>query len=499
MIFMHKLKRLVLTMGAGSLLALSACSDGGEGGNAGPPVTPEFQRLVEDARYEMEEGNLGESGRLFDEALEIDRQNPGLWVDIARLRFRGGEHIGALEAVDLALTLSPEFAPALLMRAQLVRDAYGLEASLTWFETGLALYPDNISMLAEYAGTLGDLGRSEDMLLAVQKLAELDSRDPRVHYLQAVLAVRGNDPVLASSLLKRSGLRENNVPSAIIVDALGEMQQGNFDTAATSLEGLLQRQPGNVRVMNLLARAMWLNGRDREIVDQFAARAEAADASPYLTMLVGRSYERLGQRERAIPLIERAYAGRSGQLTVLGVPDALRSALPEPTRVVRDMIAAGNAGGTRAYAAELTRRFAGSSDMLALAGDAAMARGDTAGALELYSRAAQIRRPWPLTRKIIQAYRASGDDDAAETLLIRQLRSEPMNTEALLMYAQQSARDGDWLRVAVLLDNAIARGAGNDPSLLALRINAAQALGNDENAQTFAATLAQVRPEPFLD
>ena len=492
---MHRLRRLSLILSASSALALAACSGGDEGGDAGPQVTQEYQRLVEDARYEMQQGNLVESGKLFDEALAIDRENPGIWVDIARLRFRGGEHVGAFEAADFALELDPRHAPALLMRAQLVRDAYGLEPSLTWFESGLALHPENTDLLGEYAGTLGDLGRSEEMLLAVRNLAEIDPRDPRVHYLQSVLAVRGNDPVLASSLLKRSKMRDDGVPSAIVVDALGEIQQGNYDNAANSLEGLLQRQPGNVRVMELLARAMWLNGRDREIVDRFGARARAADASPYLIMLVGRSYERLGQRAAAVPLIERAYAGRSGELTPLG---SVRN-LPEQTRAVREMIAAGNAGATRDYANELTRRFEGSGDILALAGDAALARGETSNALNLYSRAAQIRRPWPLTRKIIHAYRAASDIDAADTLLIRHLRSEPSNTEAILMYAQQSARDEDWLRAEVLLDNAIARGAGNDPSVLELRIDAARALGKDGDAGAFAATLAQVRPEPFLD
>lgn len=483
----------------GAALALSACSNRDDSGRDGPPVTPEFQRLVEDARYEMEQGNFAEAGSLYDEALTIDRQNPGVWVDIARLRFRGGEHVGALQAVDLALALDPQLSSALLMRAQLVRDAYGLGPSLQWFESGLALHPDDTDLLAEYAGTLGDMGRSKDMLAVVRKLAEVNSRDPRVYYLQAVLAVRGNDPVLASSLLKRSGMREAGVPSAIVVDALGEIQQGNYDTAATALEGLLERQAGNVRVMELLARALWLNGRDREIVDRFGGRAAQADASPYLIMLVGRSHERLGQRDRAAPLIERAYAGRSGELAVLSVPEALRSALPEPTRAIRDMIASGNAEATRGYARELAARFPGSSDIAVLAGDAALARSDVSGALDLYSRASQIRRPWPLTRKIIHAYLETGDDDAADTLLLRHVSSEPLNTEALILYAERAAQGEDWLRTAVLLDNAIALGAGNDPKLLELRVMAARALGNQADTDTFKAMFAQVRPGEFLD
>ena len=104
---------------------LAACSDAAPGEPAPQSSDPEVERLIEDARAEIGEGKLGEAASLFDEALAIDAQDPAIWVEIARLRFRGGEHFGAIEAADRALELDPGFAPALLLRAQMVRDAYG--------------------------------------------------------------------------------------------------------------------------------------------------------------------------------------------------------------------------------------------------------------------------------------------------------------------------------------------------------------------------------------
>ncbi|MEL7445158.1 MAG: hypothetical protein AAGK02_05010, partial [Pseudomonadota bacterium] len=65
--------------------------------------------VLDDARSAMREGRLADGGRLLDEALELDSENPAVWVEIARLRFRGSEHLPALEAADLALELGPEF------------------------------------------------------------------------------------------------------------------------------------------------------------------------------------------------------------------------------------------------------------------------------------------------------------------------------------------------------------------------------------------------------
>ena len=154
-------------------LAFAGCSDEGVGRD-GPTLvgSTEFVRLVEDARFEANEGNLAAAGRILDQAREIEPENPGLWVDIARLRFRGGEHLIALEAADYALELGPDYAPALLVRAQLVRDAHGLADALAWFEAAVQADPGNPEVLADYAATLGDLGRYKDMLAVVRELAD---------------------------------------------------------------------------------------------------------------------------------------------------------------------------------------------------------------------------------------------------------------------------------------------------------------------------------------
>lgn len=109
-----------------------------------------------------------------------------------------------------------------------------------------------------------------------------------------------------------------------------------------------------------------------------------------------------------------------------------------------------------------------------------------------------MRRSWPLTRKIINAYRSFGDDLAAEVLLARYIAGDPQNTDALFLLAEESAAKEDWLRVGVLLDTAIALGAGNDLEVLRLRSQAAQNLGEEQDAARFAAMLGELKPGEFL-
>jgi len=468
-----------------SAVALAGCSM-----SADAPVSSEnavlsgsepFMALIREAGEAAEDGDLVYAGRLLDEAKLIEPENPGLWVEIARLRFRGGEHVQALDAAKYALELGPEFAPALLLRAQLVRDAHGFSDALVWFEAALEANPDNPLALREYAATLGDAGYNAEMLGVVRALAEIAPKDPNVLYLQAVLAARAGNPVLAKSLLERSGLSEEGVPAAMMLDALVSLQEKNHDSAAETLQGLAQKQPGNGRIAELLARALWLGGRDEELIERFVSRARQEDASPYLVMLVGRALERSGDRAGAVPFLERAYVGRVAGWVAL--PDL--SNLPEPTRRMRTLVKANQTKAASRYVRQLRKKFSGSSDIAALSGDAAMARRDYQGALELYREAAMVRRAWPLTRKAAAAYRDFGDPVASDVLIARHLVGEPRNTEALLLNAERAARNEDWLRVAVLLDNAIDLGAGNDPRLLKLRGIAARALGNEDEARRF--------------
>ena len=112
--------RKVLTLLA--VAALASCTGEGEGASSSALTGGDtFLELVEDARIEVRAGNLAEAGGYYDEARELEPENPGLWVDIARLRFRGGEHLTAIEAADYALQLDASYAPALLLRAQMVR------------------------------------------------------------------------------------------------------------------------------------------------------------------------------------------------------------------------------------------------------------------------------------------------------------------------------------------------------------------------------------------
>ncbi|MCR2834007.1 tetratricopeptide repeat protein [Qipengyuania sp. RS5-5] len=452
-------------------------------------------------RLEMESGNLPAAGQAFDRALAAGGEAPELWVDIGRLRYRGGEQAQAIQAAERAVELGPENPLALRFRAQLVRDVDGSLAALPWFERALDVAPNDPALLGDYAATLGELGRARDMLAAVRHLSTVDPANRRAYYLQAVLAARAGNYDLALTLLQRSGQVESEVPGAMLLLALIDMERGNYSSAAQMLDRLATLQPDNRRVVPLLARALVLGRNDKELAYRFQADAARASASPYLQTLMARSLEALGDRERAGPLLDLAARQNRPEFSVIRSATTLETArmradeggtgVPALTRAA---LTAGRSEAATEAARSFARRFPGSGDALVLVGDTETSAKRLAAAEKAYLQALQIRRPWPLTFKLASVLSGQGKQRDAVVLLAGFAQGEPGNVEAMTLLAMHHARMGDWRAAAEYCDLVIAFGAARDPQVLAVRAKAALESGETDLAVRLAEIAHDLQP-----
>ena len=456
------------------------------------------------ARLEMRVGNLPAAGAAFDQALMSDPENAEIWADIGRLRYRGGEQLQAIEAADRAVELNHKSAQALHFRGQLARDAHGLAVALAWFEAALAQDPNDPQVLADYAATLGELGRAREMLVAVRKLARVEPGSPQVYYLQAVLAARAGKHALARTLLQRSGELERDVPAAMLLSALIDMQGGNYASASQMLARLYDIQPDNRRIETLLARSLYLSGSEAELVYRFGGLARRPSASPYLLTLVGRAHEALAERAEAAFYLDKAIEPRPSNLIAMRA-DALtesragNSAIDgNLVSVIRALIVRGNTAAAASRMEQAGKRFSGSADVMSLAGDAHYARRNHGTALNRYRTSARVRRPWSMAKRMIMAYRAQGEQGEAKRLLVAHFAGDPGNGEAAGLVAASFASDGRLQDAADVLDHAFANGTQSDASLFAMRARLAAAFGDDAAALELARYGYAIQPSNAL-
>ena len=417
------------------------------------------------ARLEMQEGDLAAAAEAFDKALQTGGGNARLWVDIGRLRYLAGQHHSVRDASARALALDPEDPRALEFQAQLVRDAQGVRAALPLLERALALAPDDLGLLGEYAATLGEAGRHRDMLRVARRMVEIDPRHPRAYYLQAVLAARAGLDDLARRLLSRTRGAYETVPAGLMLAGILELRAGNAALAVGRFDELARRQPENATARLLLGRALLANGEANEVVARLGPAADRADASRYLLALVGRAHEQLGRRQEAARYLDRAAAARVAPIAVLAT-DGGTSAAAAAVSEIRGLLAQGRNAEALNRAGALRTQFPGSIDVDVLSGDVFLLAGDPQAALAAYERAAEVRRDFALVERMVAAQREVGRHDAALQTLADYAARNPRSAAASAMLGRMLAENGDRERALPMLAYARDLRPG-DPALLA--------------------------------
>ena len=434
-------------------------------------------------RLEQADGKLVAAASAFNRVIALTPKNPALWVDIGRLRYAGGEHVQALEAADYALSLDPANVRTLAFKGQFVRDQFGLSAALPWFEAALARDPGDLEALGEYAATLGDLGRAQEMLAVTRTMLERGSGHGRAWFLQALLAARSGDASLARALLNRTGDQFRDKPARMLLDGVIELRSGNNLLAIEALERLVARQPANPEAQALLARAYYGAGDFKTLVRRFAPLAARGDASAYLLTLVARAHELLGQRDLAVPLLERAALAGDRPFAPVG-----------ENQPVGALLAARRNDEAEATAEQLRKAQPGSATFQALAGDVQLTLGRGAAAAERYRLAAAVRMPESLLLRLVAALVLTGQREMAAGIVESHLAQSPSSRILARLAAGHAAAQGDWERSRQLLAFVRDTGGARDVRLLADLSVALLRSGDAAAAETMAGAAYRLQP-----
>ena len=459
------------------LLQGQAESAEAEARKAGPAHAAYASRMLGRA-YQLT-GRLEEAAKAFDRALAAAPDDDSLWADIADFRRSTGETAGAIEAADRAVALGPRNVEALRLRGELTRSQYGLAAAMPWFDRALEIDPVNVAVLIERAATLGDLGRTREMLADTRRILAVSENNPSAYYLQAMLAARGRDYALARSLYRRTGGAFDNRPAAMLLAGTIELGSGNASLAMAPLKRLLKAQPGNLKARRLLGSAQWRSGDVRAAIDTLRPLADRADADAYTLSIIGKAYARIGDDTAAVRYLGRAAAPRPSATAPLDDPlgdgelAALRrdaaawpdEALPQVV-LIRALLGRGLGPEALQRARQLQAKAPGAPDAHVLVGDALAVQGDYAGAAVAYRRAANLAFSEPVALRLVEALRNSGDDAAATKVLTLFLQQNPQNVAARTVAANAYLQAKRWPEAIALYEGVRRRLGDNDSTLL---------------------------------
>tara|TARA_R110002124_G_scaffold62936_4_gene171901 strand:+ start:644 stop:2647 length:2004 start_codon:yes stop_codon:yes gene_type:complete len=440
----------------------------------------------------------------FNRAMELDSNNPDLWVDIARFRADTGDQAGATNAVDQAVKLDPKNIRALQYRGELLRFQFGLGAALPWFERALEIDPNDVPLLMEYAATLGDMGRMTDMLVVARRIISLDGSNPRAFFMQAVLAARAGQYGLARRLMQQTGGVIDNVPAVLLVQGIIEHGEGNYNAAIDKFNRLVSIQPDNRQAQDLLARSLYLAGSASDAVDVLKPQVNRSGADSYALWLAGRALEAIDERGQAAAVLNRAAIHDSGRESAIMAEAPLSVLQAEAQRnandarivvpYIRALYDADNFGMAFTEAKRLQAGNPGVSDAHILVADVAAAMGNYDEALDALEQARSIRFSEPVMLRLVEVLRAKGEMQKSGETLVQYLRYNPSNIAGLRWMAYSHLETKSWATAAYILENLRKRIGDNDALIMAGLTEAYTGLGQTEKAIAAGRIAYRVQP-----
>ena len=442
------------------------------------------------ARAYQQQGDTASAQRIMEQLIAAAPQDSMAWSDMGRLRLNMGDVGGAMDAATRATTLDRNNMEGLTLRGELVRAQFGLTAALPWFEAALTHDPYYHPALIEYAATLGDAGRTQDMLAATRRALATRPGSPQALYLQAVLAARAGNWELAQSLLNRTRGQLSAIPGALLLQGVVAYQSGAEEQAVQVWRMLVARQPMNITARRLLGTALLRSGDARGALDVLRPLVTRSDTDSYSLTLMARALEASGQRGDAARLIDRASVPARAGAAPFGSDDPLaqvhQNAQLAPTepvarlQFVRGLLEGGDTAGAVGQAQDLTRLMPGSPAAWLALGDTLAAANRSADAVQAYRHAADLRFDEPSMLRLVDALeRADQHVDAARTLALF-LSQNPQNVTAQRLAAHWQVAAGEWSAAINSLEDLRERLGDRDPALLAELAYAYS--GNDDDA-----------------
>jgi serine/threonine-protein kinase len=233
----------------------------------------------------------------------------------------------AQAAAERALALDPTLGEAHCAMAYLAYLHFDWTTAETEFQRALELNPGGADIYDLYGRMYAALGRFDEAIAMQRRAQELD---PLAHRLDvSTTQLRAGHYAEAAAGAARALEDDPALDRGYATLGWAQIRMGKPDEGLAALERAVALTAGN-QWRAQLAQAYAETGRTekaRELLRQLEAQGRHSYVSPYHLAFV---YTGLGEHERALDLLEQAYAERSGAINGIGGSFLLAPLRPYP-------------------------------------------------------------------------------------------------------------------------------------------------------------------------
>lgn len=312
-----------------------------------PALQVEVLTMRGNAYYEA--GNASLANQSLENAKAIDPRSASPLVAEVPMLLAAGRLDQAKERASRAVELAPNDPAAWNAKASVLHAAFDISGALAAYGKALSLAPNHVDARIARAALLIDLKRNPEARSDLDFLKTAASDEPRAAYLRAVMAGQQGDAKVMAEALTEVTRTVDALPPAwlarreqlLMAAALAHYGQGSHGKSREYLDVLIARSPNNFGAKKLLAsiyvdtkeygraqpllealqrakpddpQVMYLLGSVNLAQRRYAQasnlfeQAAARSASPDINRSLGLSLLGLGQADKGIASLEKAYA-----------------------------------------------------------------------------------------------------------------------------------------------------------------------------------------------
>jgi putative PEP-CTERM system TPR-repeat lipoprotein len=294
-------------------------------------------------RAQLALGRAKEAHAAFASALAAQPDYAPAQLGQARLIAAEGNLAEAAKRVDDVLAKSPGNADALFLRGELLVTQGKPQEAIAALEQSADADPNDVRARQALVSLLidqSDYARAAAQLEQAKKTAK---GDPRVDYLEALLAFREGKPAAArDAVLRVLKIAPEHVPSLILAGAI-EYQADAFAQAESYLRKALERAPRQIVARRLLVASYLRLGQPDRALEALQPLLAQQTVDPASLQLAGEVYLANGDLKSAAQYFERAAAADSKSSAVKTRLAQVRFAAGDVDRAVKDLEAVSEA------------------------------------------------------------------------------------------------------------------------------------------------------------
>lgn len=223
----------------------------------------------------------------FDAALVKVPGEPRAKIGKARTRAATGDLTEPLKVADEILARSPNFAPALTLKADVLIAQLKPDEAIVTLSKLVEVDPFNGQARFSLISLLTANNKFDEAAKAIDAMKLAAPRDIRSGYLAGVLALRKGEPLKArDEAIKILSTMPDHPPSLVLVGA-AEFQLGALSTAADYLRKAIAANPENIYARNLLIAIYLRQGEPGKAEDVLTPALKSSPADPTILRAAG--------------------------------------------------------------------------------------------------------------------------------------------------------------------------------------------------------------------